>query len=79
MTDFRKYGIEYNHQGQPWMLTVMATSAEDAMQRVKHAAAWGRCYTPHGIEMEIPAYPGAGLFVRTLVWLRNRFAPVSKS
>ena len=70
---FRKYGIEYGYgdNSSRWTLTVMATSAEDAMARVKSAAAWGECYTPHGIETEIPAYPGAGLLVRLLCWWRN--------
>lgn len=72
---FRKYGIEYGfgNNRDRWTLTVMATSPEDAMARVKAAAAWGECYTPEGIAMEIPAYPGAGLFVRALVFVRNLF------
>jgi hypothetical protein len=71
VSDFRKYGIEYGfgNNRDRWTLSVMATSPEDAMARVKAAAAWGECYTPEGIAMEVPAY--CGPFVRLLVWLRN--------
>ncbi len=73
MDEFKRYGIEYGmgSNAERWTLTVLATSPEDAMTRVKAAASWGHCFTPHGIDMQIPAYPGAGLFVRLLVWLRN--------
>lgn len=68
---WRDYGIEYSWSGGLFAMTVTATSPEDAMERVRAAASRGRCYTPEGIDMVIPAYPGAGLFVRALVWLRN--------
>lgn len=38
---FKKWGIEYNLDGKRWMLDVMAADADDAMRRLKHAAAWG--------------------------------------
>jgi hypothetical protein len=73
MSEFKKYGIEYGMIGNAdrWTMTVMANSPEDAMARVKAAAAWGHCYTPHGIYAQIPA--AAGPLVRFGVWLRNLF------
>ena len=69
---FRDYGIEYSWRDGMYSMTVRASSPEDAMERLQAAAARGRCFTPHGIEMIVPAYPGAGLFVRVWTWLRNR-------
>lgn len=58
---FKDYGVEYGHDGARWSLTVPATSPEDAMARVRAAAAFGHCYTPAGIAMEIPAVTGPWL------------------
>lgn len=73
--EFKKYGIEYGFGkgGERWVLEVMATSADDAMERVKAAANWGQCYTPHGIAMSIPASAGGGLIARAYVALSNLF------
>lgn len=54
---FKEYGIEYSWRDGLYSMTVMAESPEDAMERVRAAANWGRCYTPHGIAMTIKA-PG---------------------
>jgi len=69
---FRDYGVEYSWNDGLYEITVVAESADDAMARIHAASSRGRCYTPEGIEMTIPAVPGAGLLVRALVWLRNR-------
>lgn len=71
---FKKYGIEYGNgrDGARYILEVMATSADDAMERVKAAATWGQCITPHGIAMEIPAAVGAWL-PRLVVAVANLF------
>ena len=73
MSEFREYGIEYGYgdNSSRWTMSVMATSPEDAMARVKAAASWGQCYTPHGIAAKVPAY--AGPLVRAWVWLGNLF------
>jgi hypothetical protein len=39
--DFYKWAIEYGLDGKRWELHVMATDAEDAMRRVRQAAAFG--------------------------------------
>jgi hypothetical protein len=72
--EFRKYGIEYGYgkAGGRWVLEVMATSPEDAMDRVRAAGTWGQCYTPHGIAMSIPA-AGGGWLPRLIVATVNLF------
>ncbi len=51
---FKEYGIEYAYKGKRWGMSVMATSPEDAMARIRQAAAFGECYTPEGIAFEVP-------------------------
>lgn len=68
--EFERYSIEYGYgrDGARWALEVMATSAEDAMERVKTAAAWG---TVSGVVvMTIPAAPGSWL-PRLICWIAN--------
>jgi hypothetical protein len=67
----KEYGIEYSWRDGVYTLAVPAESADEAMERIRAAASRGRCYTPHGIEATIPAFPGAGLLVRGYAWLRN--------
>lgn len=73
MAEFKQYGIEYGmgSNAERWTLTIMATSPEDAMVRVKAAAAWGQCYTPYGIYAKAPNVIGP--LVRWGVKLRNLF------
>jgi hypothetical protein len=68
---FRKYGVEYGLDGKRWFLDVMATDTEDAMRRVRQAAAFGTC---DGFEIaRVPMWGGGVLlpFVVFAVWLRN--------
>lgn len=66
---YAKYGIEYPWRDGRYGMTVMATSPEEAMERVKAAANWGHCYTPYGIAAEIPVPFGRA--VRFWTWLVN--------
>ncbi len=63
---FKPYGIEYSFGDGMYCLTVLATSPDDAMERVRAAAGRGRCYTPHGIAIQgrIPF----GRFLSRLFW-----------
>ncbi|MGE0406241.1 MAG: hypothetical protein AB7F35_29765 [Acetobacteraceae bacterium] len=54
MDEFKEYGIEYSWRDGKYSMSVWATSPEEAMERIKAAANWGKCYTPHGIAMKIP-------------------------
>ena len=38
---FEKWGVQYGLDGKRWSLDVMAVDADDAMRRVKRAAAFG--------------------------------------
>jgi hypothetical protein len=69
----REYGIEYSWRDGMYVISLPAESADDAMERIRAAASRGRCYTPEGIEATIPAFAGAGLIARALVWVRNVF------
>lgn len=69
MTTFRDYSCTYRHDGSDWGLTICAQSAEDAKARLKSIGAWGR--VDGELVAIIPAWPGAGLFVRFMCWLRN--------
>lgn len=56
---FEKYSIEYGYGRSRWCLDVMATSPDDALDRIKAAAAFG---TVSGIVVaEIPAAVGSWL------------------
>lgn len=67
----KQYGIEYSLRDGMYVLSLPAEGAEDAMDRIRAAANHGRCYTPEGIEAEIPAFAGSGLLVRAYTRLRN--------
>lgn len=61
----------FGRNGAQWSLTIRARSEAEALERLKAIGGWG---TVDGQLMAtIPAYPGAGLFVRAFVWLRNLF------
>lgn len=64
----RKYVVEYNHDGQQWGATIMATSFEDAERRLR-TMCFGRVLGT--LEMEIPALPAMGLFARLACWIGN--------
>lgn len=67
--DFKDYVVEYPFEGARWGATIRAASFDDAKRRIEAMGAWG---TINGeLMMTIPAVPGAGLFVRAYVWLRN--------
>jgi hypothetical protein len=67
--EFKEYGIEYSWRDGKYSLTVMATSPEDAMERIRAAGSRGRCYTPHGIAatFKVPTWWG-----RLHMWLRGQ-------
>jgi hypothetical protein len=60
--------FEYQHGGSRWDITICATSREDAEERIskmQFATYLGRsCGT-------IPAFPGAGLWLRVWCWWKN--------
>lgn len=67
--EYRKYLLEYYHDGAWWNLTIPATSEEDVFDRIgqiRNAKLLGT------IEMEIPAR--LGLLAKLLCWLQNRLA-----
>ena len=44
------FGIEYQWRDGMYVLPVEADSAEDAMERVRKAAHFGKCFTPNGMQ-----------------------------
>ena len=67
--EYRLFTCSYTYQGQKWGLDIYATSFEDAEARLS-AIHFG---TVDGVvEATIPAYPGAGVYVRAVTWLQNR-------
>ena len=68
---FRKWGVEYGIDGKRWAIDVMAVDEEDAMRRIKQAAAFGAVY---GYQVaSVPLWCG-GFLVPLVVWCRNAFA-----
>lgn len=66
---FNTYLVDYNFNGGKWSLEIRATSEQDAMDRVRRAAAYG---TVAGeLMMTIPAAPGGGLLTRLICWWKN--------
>ena len=60
--EFKRYLFEYRHENSDWALEVVATSPEDAKQRLK-ALAWAR-YEGE-ISAKVPI-PGGGLLQKML-------------
>lgn len=66
---FETHLISYQLDGISWSIEIRASSADDAMRRLRRAAAYG---TYDGVlQATIPAVPGAGVFVRAITWWRN--------
>lgn len=65
---FRKWGVEYGLDGKRWCIDVMAADEEDAMRRIKQAAAFGTVY---GFEVARVRVGAGGFLVPLIVWLRN--------
>lgn len=66
---FETHLITYQLDGISWSIEVRASSADDAMRRLRRAAYYG---SYDGVlQASIPAFPGAGILVRALTWWRN--------
>ena len=63
------YPIEYRYAGREYSTYIVATSLEDAEARLRHIKA-GAWLTDGAMEF-VPLVPGAGPYVRALVWMRN--------
>lgn len=57
---FRRYLFEYRHEGSEWGIEIMATSPQDAQERLK-ALSWARYKGT--VAATIPV-PGGGLLNR---------------
>ena len=66
--EFNVHAFEYEMDGSKWSMTVPARSVADARARLRKAA--GGAFVGDHVT-EIPAVPGAGLWVRLLTWWRN--------
>jgi hypothetical protein len=66
---YKTWLLSYRYKGADWSMQIIALDADDAMQRVKMCAAFGKV---DGELMEtIPAFAGAGLLTRIICWWRN--------
>ncbi len=68
--DYRTYTLAYEHEGRECEFDLPATDAKDVEARLA-AIYFGKVLGR--LEMEIPAGPGAGIFVRAVCWFRNAF------
>ena len=66
---FGTYLVDYHYAGATWTIEIPATSARDAMFRLRHAATHGA--VAGELMMTIPAVPSAGLLTRLICWWRN--------
>lgn len=64
---YRKYLVEYNHDDAQWLITLYATSLEDAGERLRKIY-YGKVLGT--VEAEIPALTG-GWLPGVVCWLRN--------
>lgn len=69
---FQNYACLYPHQGEMWEVVVKATSREDAQKRLYQMAFGTVLGTDEG---RVPAFPGAGLWIRFKCWLANGAQP----
>jgi hypothetical protein len=67
--EYHRYLFSYYHNNSWWSLVIPATSEEDARTRLNKLPLARLDGT---LVMEIPAIPGAGLFVRLVCWWRSR-------
>jgi hypothetical protein len=69
---FEQYSIEYGYgrEGARWCMDVMATSPQDALDRLKAAASFGK--VSGVVNMTLPAAQGAWL-PRLIVAVANLF------
>jgi hypothetical protein len=66
-TDYRKYLLEYYHNGAKWVIQLDATSTEDARERARQIY----CAKVLGtVEAETPR--ALGFSARAACWLQNR-------
>jgi hypothetical protein len=65
---YHRYLFSYYRNNSWWSLVIPATSEEDARERLNKLPLARLNGT---LGMEIPALPGAGLFVRVACWWRN--------
>jgi hypothetical protein len=69
LVQYRKYLVEYNHEGAQWSITLYATSFEDAAERLRKIY-YGRVLGT--VEAEIPA--AMGRWIPSIVcWVKNVF------
>ena len=66
---FKKYLLEYYHEGSQWNISLHATSEEDARaraQQIYYARVLGT------VEAEIPMFiSGGGIFAKAICCVRN--------
>jgi len=65
----REYLFNYRFAGDEWGITIFATNAAEAKEKIK-AVALARYEGEVGIK--IPAFTGAGIIAKTVTWLKNR-------
>jgi hypothetical protein len=67
--EYHRYLFSYYHNNAWWSLVIPATSEDDARERINKLPLARLDGT---LEMEIPAVPGIGHFVRIACWWKNR-------
>lgn len=69
--NYKRFLIEYQHEGSSWGAEIQATSFDDAEQRLR-ALQYGAVLGE--IVGTVPAVPGSGLWARFVCWWKNRGA-----
>ena len=70
--EWKTYTCRYYHKGAWWGLHITASDNEDAEERARKLGSLQILGELKGV---IPAFPGAGIFVRMMVAARNFFQP----
>ncbi len=69
MSEYKTFTCSYRFDGGRWNFSITAKDWAEATQRMEHLKFSARIDGEH--VATIPAFPGAGLLVRALIWLRG--------
>lgn len=66
-----EYVISYQFDGSQYSITIIARDEKEASRRLRAIGMTGQ--VDGELVMTVPAFPGTGLWLRPLVFLRNLF------
>jgi len=69
MPPFKTYLFEYEFDGAMWTFEVKAATEQEAVRRVRSLSSHALLLVEQ--VCSVPAFPGSGLLVRLISWLRS--------